>query len=55
MFHYLCTNLYHPESEGALLWNDPDLGIDWGLEAPLVSDKDAQAKPFATFESPFVQ
>ena len=51
VFHYLCTNLYHPESEGALLWNDPDLGIDWGLDAPLVSDKDAQAEAFATFES----
>lgn len=55
VFHYLCTNLYHPDSEGALLWNDPDLGIDWGMDAPLVSDKDAQAKAFATFESPFVR
>ena len=54
VFHYLCTNLYHPESEGALLWNDPDLGIDWGVDVPLVSDKDAQAKAFAAFESPFV-
>ena len=55
VFHYLCTNLYHPESECALLWNDPDLGIDWGMDAPLVSEKDAQAKAFATFESPFVR
>ncbi len=53
-FHYLCTNFYCPESEGALLWSDPDLGIDWGVEAPMVSEKDMQSSLFSTFDSPFV-
>ena len=53
LFHYLCTELYHPESEGALMWNDPDLGIDWGIEVPSVSEKDAKARAFATFQTPF--
>ena len=53
LFHYLCTELYHPESEGALRWDDPDLGIDWGIEAPSVSEKDAAARAFASFQTPF--
>ncbi len=39
-FMYKCTDYYHPEDEGGLLWNDPALGIDWQLDAPLLSDKD---------------
>ena len=39
-FHYKCTNYYNKESEGGLLYNDPDLGIDWGKEKPIVSEKD---------------
>lgn len=53
LFHYLCTELYHPESEGALRWDDPTLGIEWGMESPRVSEKDAAAKDFASFETPF--
>jgi dTDP-4-dehydrorhamnose 3,5-epimerase len=38
---YKCTSLYDPHAEGTLLWNDPDIGIDWGaLEAPELSEKD---------------
>lgn len=39
-FQYKCTDFYFPEDEGALLWNDPDVAIDWPIEAPLLSDKD---------------
>lgn len=42
-FEYQVTNLYHPEDEGALLWNDPKIGIDWPIidgTKPLLSDKD---------------
>lgn len=51
---YKCTHSYAPESEGAVLWNDPDLGIDWGIETPQsISEKDLNASPFADFTSPF--
>lgn len=42
-FVYKCTRLYAPDDEGGLLWNDPDIGIDWGLlpdTEVLLSDKD---------------
>jgi dTDP-4-dehydrorhamnose 3,5-epimerase len=38
---YKCTDLYHPSDERGILWNDPDLGIDWPDVTPIVSDKDA--------------
>lgn len=43
IFQYKCDNLYAPESEGAIAWNDPDIGIDWQLPADdvLLSAKDA--------------
>jgi len=52
---YKCSDHYAPETEGALRYDDPDLGIDWGLGglAPILSDKDAAAGAFAGFESPF--
>lgn len=41
-FSYKCTDLYHPASEGGVLWNDADIGIEWPLDGiePLLSDKD---------------
>jgi len=55
-FVYKCTDYYAPEHEQSLLWNDPEIGIDWHLvegKAPILSDKDAIAPVFAdaqTFE-----
>jgi dTDP-4-dehydrorhamnose 3,5-epimerase len=40
VFSYKCTNVYNKGAESGLLWNDPDLGIDWGIENPIVSEKD---------------
>jgi len=40
VFSYKCTNIYNKESESGILWNDPELGIDWGVENPIVSEKD---------------
>ena len=40
IFAYKCTDYYNREAEKGLLWNDPDLGIDWPLENPVLSDKD---------------
>lgn len=40
-FVYKCTDYYHPQSEHSLLWNDPTVGIDWGLIGePSLSAKD---------------
>jgi dTDP-4-dehydrorhamnose 3,5-epimerase len=51
---YKCSDFYAPETEGALMWNDPDLAIDWGTDAPpILSEKDARAGSFADFTSPF--
>ncbi len=40
VFLYKCTNLYNKSSESGIIWNDADLNIDWGFDAPLVSEKD---------------
>ena len=42
VFQYKCDNPYTPEAEGAIAWNDPSLGIDWGIpsEDIILSDKD---------------
>jgi dTDP-4-dehydrorhamnose 3,5-epimerase len=42
VFHYKCTNVYNKASESGILWNDPELNIDWQVETPIVSDKDLQ-------------
>jgi dTDP-4-dehydrorhamnose 3,5-epimerase len=42
-FVYKCTQYYDPSDEGGLLWNDPDVGVEWPLkegQEPLLSDKD---------------
>ena len=53
LFLYKCSNYYAPSSEGGLLWNDPALGIDWNIEHPLVSPKDAILPTLAELNSPF--
>lgn len=53
---YKCSDYYAFECEGALLWSDPDIGIDWGLLAgtePVLSEKDTGAPGLAGFDSPF--
>jgi len=37
---YHCSDYYHPQSEGGIAWNDPDLGIDWPVARPFLSEKD---------------
>jgi dTDP-4-dehydrorhamnose 3,5-epimerase len=44
---YKATEFYHPESERTILWNDPDLNIDWNLDGPpVVSEKDSRGSAF---------
>lgn len=42
-FSYQCTALYDPKADAGIRWDDADLGIDWPLSAPLLSDKDSRA------------
>lgn len=39
-FFYKCTDYYAPDDESGILWNDPDLNIDWLIDHPIISDKD---------------
>lgn len=52
---YKCTDYYAPDCDGAVRWDDPDIGIDWniGETDPVLSDKDAAAPFLAAFDSPF--
>lgn len=43
LLSYKCTALYNRDAEGAVLWNDPEIGIDWPLEGPTLSKKDRSA------------
>jgi dTDP-4-dehydrorhamnose 3,5-epimerase len=54
IFLYKCTNLYNKESERSIIYNDPDLGIDWKVEDPNVSEKDKQAIKFTEIEKDFI-
>ncbi|MDT8302098.1 MAG: dTDP-4-dehydrorhamnose 3,5-epimerase [Sedimentisphaerales bacterium] len=40
VFSYKCTDFYDPGSEGGIIWNDPDINIDWPMEEPILSSKD---------------
>lgn len=44
VFSYKCTNVYNKASESGIIWNDPDLNIDWGIKNPIVSEKDQELK-----------
>ena len=52
---YKCSDYYAPEAEGAILWNDPNICINWPTDAdPIMSDKDAVAPLLSELESPFI-
>jgi dTDP-4-dehydrorhamnose 3,5-epimerase len=48
LFAYKCTELYHPETELSIAWNDPAIGIEWPMtSAPQLSKKDSEASKLA--------
>lgn len=52
---YKCSDYYAPETEGSVLWRDPDIGIDWPTSVtPNLSEKDAVAPMLSDFTSPFI-
>ena len=44
-FMYKADNYYAPQADGGIRWNDPDIGVDWGIDDPILSDKDTK-NPF---------
>jgi dTDP-4-dehydrorhamnose 3,5-epimerase len=50
---YKCTDTYAPDCDGALRWDDPDIGIDWGVTDPVLSDKDKAAPLLCDAPRPF--
>jgi dTDP-4-dehydrorhamnose 3,5-epimerase len=55
IFVYKCTNTYHKTSEGGIIWNDPDININWNSShiEPIISEKDAILPRLKDFISPF--
>jgi dTDP-4-dehydrorhamnose 3,5-epimerase len=53
IFFYKCTGYYNKASEGIIKWDDPDIGIQWNIANPLISDRDKNGLSFNEFESPF--
>ncbi len=50
-FHYKCSNLYSPEDERSITWDDPTLGIDWPVEDPILSESDTSAPELQSIPS----
>lgn len=42
-FLYKADNYYAPEADAGIRWNDPDIGVDWGVEKPILSEKDKKS------------
>lgn len=54
IFSYKCTSYYSKKHERSILYNDSELGIDWKIERPVVSEKDLVAKKISEIENDFV-
>jgi len=50
-FQYKCTDYYFPEDEGGLVWDDPDVSIDWPVDRPSLSEKDQKLPTLAQIKS----
>jgi len=46
-FYYKCSQFYHKEAELGIAWNDISLNIDWGIQDPIISEKDQSLPSFA--------
>ncbi len=46
-FLYKCSDFYDPDDERGVAWNDPEIGVDWGIERPVLSAKDLRNPPLS--------
>ena len=53
-FEYKCSEFYSPQDERGILWNDPDLGIEWPFDDPILSEKDGNNPLFKSIAKDFV-
>ena len=55
VFQYKCDDFYHPEAEGGIAWNDPDIAVEWPIPAEDISlsERDKHHPSFKEFVSPF--
>jgi dTDP-4-dehydrorhamnose 3,5-epimerase len=51
LFVYKCTARYNAKAEASVLWNDPEIGIEWPVETPLLSEKDRAAPTLGEISS----
>ena len=51
---YKMDNYYSPENQGEIKWDDPDIGIDWPINGPVISERDAKAQSFSQFKEKFM-
>jgi len=51
---YKCTNVYSPEYERGIIWNDPNIGIEWPVENPILSKRDLQLPTLDKADNNFV-
>lgn len=50
---YKADNRYVPEADGGIRWDDPDIGVDWGITAPILSEKDRHLPFLSEIKTPF--
>lgn len=54
IFHYKCTGYYDKSAERTIIYNDTDINIDWGIEQPVLSEKDLLGVPLSAIEKEFI-
>jgi len=50
-FLYKCDEIYHPDDESGIIWNDPEIGINWGISDPILSNKDRSFPKLSVLKS----
>lgn len=54
ILQYKCTAYYHSSSDSGIAWNDPELNIQWGIQDPMISSKDADLPTFLSFKQEMI-